>query len=188
MTEKIRYSDEELEEFRQIILERLEKSKKIYEEYNVLKVRLKNLLNSDYSKYFELEDVISNPDYKEAYLKFKAWYLEEYRLEDINLTDIDFEDIKEEFMDNFLAQEFEEFENICSKKSVAVAGPSPIVFTLNGTAANIYNLISSADSAGNYIHYALAYMMEDIETKTTTIYKIPTYYKIGKDGITKVEY
>lgn len=32
MTEKIRYSDEELEEFRQIILERLEKSKKIYEE------------------------------------------------------------------------------------------------------------------------------------------------------------
>ena len=75
-------------------------------------------------------------------------------------------------------KETEEFENICSKKSVAVAGPSAIVFTLNGTAANIYNLISSADSAGNYIHYALAYMMEDIETKTTTIYKIPTYYKI----------
>lgn len=32
MEDKVRYSDEELEEFKQIILERLEKSKKIYEE------------------------------------------------------------------------------------------------------------------------------------------------------------
>ncbi len=41
MTDKIRYSDEELEEFKQIILERLEKSKKIYAELKA------NITNGD---------------------------------------------------------------------------------------------------------------------------------------------
>ena len=46
MTEKVRYSDEELEEFKQIILERLEKSRKIYEE---LKASVTNADGNDLS-------------------------------------------------------------------------------------------------------------------------------------------
>lgn len=38
-------------------------SSKIYEEYNVLKVRLKNLLNSDYSKYFEVDEYCTKVEF-----------------------------------------------------------------------------------------------------------------------------
>lgn len=46
MTDKVRYSDEELEEFKQIILERLEREKEIYEE---LKASVTNADGNDLS-------------------------------------------------------------------------------------------------------------------------------------------
>ncbi len=46
-----------------LISEGVLKSDKVYDEFNVLKVRLHSLVNSDYSKYFEYDEFITREEY-----------------------------------------------------------------------------------------------------------------------------